>query len=126
MIIEKHAPLSEVRVSEKYCLWINKDPSDFMRTRDRLQKSAVKGKSPILMDSFRQIRYNVNTLNIQLRRQYYINRISACKGSMKESWKTVTELLNKRSKSSSIDCLKESGTETRNKKDVSNAMNNLF
>ena len=45
---------------------------------------------------------------------------------MKESWKTINELLNKRSKSSSIDCLKESGTETRNKKDVSNAMNNFF
>ena len=38
----------------------------------------------------------------------------------------MNELLNKRSKSSSIDCLKESGTETRNKKDVSNAMNNFF
>ena len=38
----------------------------------------------------------------------------------------MNELLNKRSKSSSIDCLKESGTETRNKKYVSNAMNNFF
>ena len=45
---------------------------------------------------------------------------------MKESWKTIKELLNKRSKSSSIDCLKESGTETRNEKDVFNAMTNLF
>ena len=45
---------------------------------------------------------------------------------MKESWKTINELLNKRSKSSNIDCLKESGTATRNKKDVSNAMNNFF
>ena len=53
-------------------------------------------------------------------------KITACKGNMKESWKAMNELLNKRSKSSSIDCLKESGTETRNKKDVSNAMNNFF
>ena len=44
---------------------------------------------------------------------------------MKESWKAINELLYKRSKSSSIDCLKESGTETLNKKDVSNAMTNL-
>ena len=28
---------------------------------------------------------------------------------MKESWKTVNELLNKRSKSCNIDCLKDSG-----------------
>ena len=45
---------------------------------------------------------------------------------MKESWKVTNELLSKRSKSSSIDCLKESGTEIRNKKDVSNEMNNFF
>ena len=64
--------------------------------------------------------------NVQLKKQHYTNRIAACKGNMKESWKTINELLNKRSKSSSIDCLKESGTETRNKKDVSNAMNNFF
>ena len=48
------------------------------------------------------------------------------KGNMKESWKTINELLNKGSKPSSIDCLKESGTETRNRNDVSNAMNNFF
>ena len=126
LIIEKHAPLSEMRVSEKYCPWINKDLRDLMRTRDKLKKSAVKGKSPILMDSYRQIRNKVKALNGQLKKQHYTNRISACKGNMKESWKTINELLNKRSKSSSIDCLKESGTETRNKKDVSNSMNNFF
>ena len=38
----------------------------------------------------------------------------------------MNKLLNMRSKSSSIDYLKESGTETRNKKDVTNAMNNFF
>ena len=125
LIIAKHAPLSEMRVSEKYCPWINKDLRDLMRTRDKLKKSTVKGKSPILMDSYRQIRNQVNALNFQLKKQHYTNRIAACKGILKESWKTINELLNKRSKSSSIDCLKESGTETRNKKDVSNAMNNF-
>ena len=115
-----------MRVSKKYCSWINKDLRDLMRTRDKLKKSAVKGKSPILMDSYRQIRNNFNALNIQLKKQQYTNRIAACKGNMKESWETINELLNKRSKSSSINCLKESGTETRNRKDVSDAMNNLF
>ena len=101
-----------MRVSEKYCPWINKDLRDLMRTRDKLKKSAVKGESPILMDSYRQIRNKVDALNVQLKKQYYNNRIAACKGNMKESWKTINELLNKRSKSSNIDCLKESGTET--------------
>ena len=78
------------------------------------------------MNSYRQIRNKVNALNVQLKKQHYANRISASKGNMKETWKTINELLNSRSKSSSIVRLKESGTETRDKKDVSNAMNNFF
>ena len=45
---------------------------------------------------------------------------------MKESWKAINELLSKRSKSSNIDCLKESDSEVVHKKDISNAMNNVF
>ena len=78
------------------------------------------------MESYRQIRNKVNALGVQLKKQHYTNRISASKGNKKESWNTINEFLNKRSKSSSIVCLKESGTETRDKKDVSNAMNNVF
>ena len=126
LIIEKHAPLIEMRVSEKYCPWIDKDLRDLMRTRDKLKKSAVKGKSPILMDSYRKICNKVNARNAQLKKQHYSNRVYASNGNMKESWKAINELLKKRSKSSNFDCLKESGTELRNKKDVSNAMNNFF
>ena len=45
---------------------------------------------------------------------------------MKESWKTINELLNKRSKSSNIDSLKESGSETVHRKDIPDAMNSYF
>ena len=61
-----------------------------------------------------------------MKRQHCTNRISASKGTMKESWKTINKLLIKRSKSTSIVCLKESWTETRDKTDASNAMNNFF
>ena len=97
-----------------------------MKTRDRLKKTAAKRKSAFLMDSYRQVRNKVNALNIQLKKQYYADKISACEGNMKNSWKTINELLNKRSKSSNIDCLKESGSETVHKKEISNAMNSFF
>ena len=45
---------------------------------------------------------------------------------MKESWKTINEVLNKRSKSCNIDCIKDSGNAIVNKKDISNAMNSFF
>ena len=126
LIIEKHAPLIEMRVSEKYCPWIDKDLRDLMRTRDKLKKSAVKGKSPILMDSYRKIRNKVNALNAQLKKQHYTNRISASYGNMKESWKAINELSTRDQNQVTLIVSKESGTEIRNKKDVSNAMNNFF
>ena len=105
-----------MRVSEKYCPWIDKDLKGLMMTRDRLKKAALKSKSPILMDSYRQARNRVNSLNVQLKKQYFSAKISECKGNMKESWKTVNELLNKRSKSCNIDCLKDSGNELLTKR----------
>ena len=41
-IIEKHAPLIEMRVSEKYCPWIDKDLKDLMCTRDKLKNQQSK------------------------------------------------------------------------------------
>ena len=42
--------------------------------RDRLKKAATKRKSPVLMDSYRQVRNRVNTLNVQLKKEYYTNK----------------------------------------------------
>ena len=40
-IIEKHAPMTEMRVSETYCPGIDKDLKKLMQTRDKLKKAAV-------------------------------------------------------------------------------------
>ncbi len=126
LAIDKHAPLTEMRVSEKYCPWINKNLKDLMRTREKLKKAASKSKSQFLMDSYRQVRNKVNSMNIQLKKKYFTDTISANQDNMKESWKAINELLNKRSKSSNIDCLKDSDNKTVHKKDISNEMNSFF
>ena len=97
-----------------------------MRTRDRIKTAALKSKSRILMDAYRQARNRIKSLNIQLKRQYFSAKISECKGNMKESWKTVNWLLSKRSKFCNIDCLKGSEHIFVNKKAISNAMKNFF
>ena len=117
-LIEKHAPLREMRVSEKYCPWIDKHLKGLMINRDRLKKVALKSKSPSIVDSNRQARNEVNSLNIQLKKQQFAAKISEYKGNMKETWKTINELLNKRSKSSNIDCIKDSGNAIIDKKNV--------
>ena len=126
-IIDKHAPIAEMRVSERYCPWINKDLKDLMKSRDKLKKAAVKNKSDILMNCYRQVRNKVNKLNTSLKKQHYANRITACKGNMQDSWKIINELINKRSKSSNINELKDTGSESVvHKKDIPDTMNSYF
>ena len=126
MIIDKHVPLMQMRVSETYCPWINQDLKKLMRNRDRMKMVAKKRKSSIMMESYRQLRNKVNTMNTQLKKQCFSNKISACKGDVKGSWKTINELLNRRSKSCNIDFLKDSDKEIRQRKDISNLMNGYF
>ena len=61
-----------------------------------------------MMESYRQLRNTVNAMNIKLKKQYFSNGISACKGNVKDSWKTINEVLNRRSKSCSFDFLMDS------------------
>ena len=108
LTINKHALVVEKRVSKKCCPWINKELKDSMRTRDKLKKLAVKSKSVLVMESCRQVRNGVNSLNKQLKKECFTSKISSYKENIKDSWSIINELLNKRSKSSNIDILKGS------------------
>ena len=48
------------------------------------------------------------------------------KDNMKESWRTINRVINKRSKSTNIDIWKESGSDIDNKQDIANTMNAYF
>ena len=44
---------------------------------------------------------------------------------MEETWRTIKQLINKRSKSTIIDLLNDKGTEIISKKEISNVMKNI-
>ena len=125
-MIEKHAPLRQIRISEKYCSWINADLKRLIRTRDRLKRSAVKHKSQVMISSYKQCRNQVNTLNVTLKRQYVSDKILKQKGNMKESWQTINQLLNKQSKSTNIYSLSDSSQTLFDKQRISDKMNQFF
>ena len=126
LIIDKHASIKTLRVSEKYCPWVNVGLKQLIRSRDKLKKAAVKSKSQLLMSSYRQIRNKINKQNFELKRQYFSERLAQAKGNMKESWKTINQVVNKRSKSTNIDLLKGPGREIVNRQEISNTMNEYF
>ena len=53
-------------------------------------------------------------------------KILQCHGNIKESWKKINQLLNKRSKSTNIERLSDTGTEITSKSEIANVMNEYF
>ena len=62
-IIEKHAPLRERRVTERFSPWITPKLKQLLRARDKLKTRAVKAKPQLLMNAYKQMRCKVNNLN---------------------------------------------------------------
>ena len=83
LVIEKHVPLTELKVSDKYSKWLTKEFKALARTRDKLKNMAIKNKSSILMASYRHVRNRVNILYKNLKREYFSNRIALEKGNFK-------------------------------------------
>ena len=125
-VIEKHAPVQNIRVSDKYCPWVNTDLRALIKSRDKPKLAECKNKSTLLMSSYRQLRNKVNGLNAKLKRQCFATRVSMFKGNMKETWKTIHQLFNKRSKSMYIDLLRDQNKTISNKREISQSMNSFF
>ena len=109
LILEKHAPLRERRVSEKFCPWLTKDLKLMSAARDKLKKQAVRSNSEILMQAHRQMRNKVNKLNTESKREYFSNKIASHNGDLKNTWKTINLVLNKKSKTTQIASLDVDG-----------------
>ena len=86
-IIEKHAPLRERRVTERFSPWITPEPKQLLRARDKLKIKAVKVKSQLLMNAYKQMRCKANNLNRKLKREHFSSKIELHKGNIKETWK---------------------------------------
>ena len=85
LVIEKHAPLRTMTVSDKVTPWLTTEFKKLARSRDKLKTAAFKYKSSILMSSYRQMRNKVNNLNKKLKRDYFSNEIASFSGNLKDS-----------------------------------------
>ena len=63
-----------------------------MQTRDRLKKAAVKSKISA------KVHNATNTINTQLKKKYYNEKITACKGDIEGAWREIKEWSSQQSK----------------------------
>ena len=98
LVVGRHAPLIERRVSGKSTPWLNPEIKKVFRTRDKLKTAAVKSRSNILLAAYKQVRNRTNAMNSKLKREYFTDKIHSCEGNMKDTWSTINMLINKRPK----------------------------
>ena len=125
-IIEKHAPLRERRVTERFSPWITPELKQLLRARDKVKIKAVKAKSQLLMNAYKQMRCKANNLNRKLKREHFSSKIELNKGNIKETWKTINQLVNKRSKTTEISTIREGDRVISDPTEIADSMNQFF
>ena len=95
LILEKHAPTLRGCVSDRYTPWLNADEIKRAEARDELKTQAVKSNSKFLMKLYYEIRNRLDSLNIQINREYFSDRIPQFQGDLKKLGKPSTKLLTK-------------------------------
>ena len=123
LIIEKHTPLRERRVSNKCTPWLTSDIKYMLRTRDKLKAPAIKARSTILMEVYKRIRNKVNAVTTKLKKNYFSAKNQSCEGNLKETWATINKLINKRSKTTSITSILEDDVIITGPDGIANSMN---
>ena len=88
--------------------------------------TAVKAGSEILMTAYRHVRNVVNKQNKTLKRQYFTEKIRRCEGDMKETWKTINQLVNKRSKTTNVSSLQDDNKILTSSDEIAESMNQYF
>ena len=72
------------------------------------------------------MRNKVNKIGKNLKRDYFTKKIAPYKGNLKEKWKTVNLLLNKRSKTTNISSLDVEGRNVTDNNEIAQSMNEFF
>ena len=126
LVIEKHAPLTELKVSDRYSPWLTKEFKALARTRYKVKIMAIKKNSSILMASHRYVRNQVNNLNKNLKREYFSKEIALEKGNPTETWKTLNLLLNKRSQTTNVEPLNVDGEVITENLHIARSMNEFL
>ena len=122
-VIEKNGPLRERRVTERFSPWTAPELKQRLRARN---KRTVRTLSQLLMNTYKQMRCKANNLNRKLNREHFSSKIDSNKGNVKETWKAINQLVNKRSKTTEISTIREGNRFISDPTKIADLMNQFF
>ena len=106
--------------------WKSSDLKRLFKARDKIKIAAVKTKTEFLISAYRQLRNKATKMNRDVKRAYFMNKIHASEGNLKETWKTIDKLVNKRSKTTNISSLNVDGNPVTDPVGIANSMAQFF
>ena len=125
-ILNKHAPITNIRLKGFTLPYMTKDLKNMIRQRDYLKAKAVKTGSKYLFQAFRQIRSRVFSSLKQLRKDYYTRKLKETKGDMKKTWKILKSAMYQPTKANPIEKLVFNGEELTDSIKIAGACNEHF
>ena len=102
-IIEKHAPMIQIRVKWNRLPYVTSELRKMIRQRDYLRGKANKTGSRILRQAYNQVKDAVSQTLYKLRKSYYANKIEQHKDDLKSTWKVLKQAIGHTRKSIQIE-----------------------
>ena len=78
------------------------------------------------MEAYKQLRNRINRQNIELKKNYFTDKIASQKGDIKGALKTINLVLNGKSKTTNITSLDVEGKQVCNNKNIAETLNHFF
>ena len=91
-----------------------------------MKSQAVKSNSKLLMEPYKQIRNRLNNLNAQLKCECLSENFTQFQGDLKKTWKTINQVINKKSNIKIVPNLTVYCQTVTGNKDIALSMNEYF
>ena len=97
-----------------------------MRQRDYLRGKASKTGSKYLRQAFQHLCNKVNYTLRKLKSDYYPKRLRTTKDNLRNMWKVLKRVINRKGKCNLVDKITVNNTEITKKQRISDEMNEYF
>ena len=121
-MVNKHAPLRHKSVKSEYNPWMTNEIKRQCHHRDYLKKKSVRLNSPHYAQAYKQCKNNLNSYIKETKRWYYNSKLPNS-ANIKESWQTINELLNRKSKTTTISEINVNERKIVGDKNIANEFN---
>ena len=124
-VANTHAPIKTRRVKSAHAPWLTDQIKSLSYQRDDLKKKAVRLNSEYYHKAYKKCRNQVTKLIKKCKIEYFNAKLKDCKNS-KECWQTINKLLNKHSKSTTVNKVEVNGIDITGDANIAQEFNDYF